>query len=97
MKWPKIRIRREQSERTLIVGVCSAALVLLLSLKRSGTNGEPYEGTAGDIPREKSAFQAHRRRIPEKPLFVYEDGDGYLVPVQRSIMRQTASRRPRWS
>ena len=30
MKWPKIRIRRETIERTLIV--CSAALVLLLSL-----------------------------------------------------------------
>ena len=30
MKWPKIRIRRETIERTLIV--CSAALVLLSSL-----------------------------------------------------------------
>ena len=48
MKWPKIRIRRETIERTLIV--CSAALVLLLSLKRGGTNGEPYEEPLEDIP-----------------------------------------------
>ena len=48
MKWPKIRIRRETIERTLIV--CSAALVLLLSLKRGGTNGEPYKEPLEDIP-----------------------------------------------
>ena len=48
MKWPKIRIRRETIERTLIV--CSSALVLLLSLKRGGTNGEPYEEPLEDIP-----------------------------------------------
>ena len=84
MKWPKIRIRRETIERTLIV--CSAALVLLLSIKRGGTNSEPYEEPLEDIPEiSVSATQAEDMR---QTVVYYEDGDGYLVPVQRDVTRQ---------
>ena len=48
MKWPKIKIRREAVERALIIS--SAALVLLLSLKRTSTNNEPYEEPLNEIP-----------------------------------------------
>ena len=84
MKWPKIRIRRETIERTLIV--CSVALVLLLSIKRGGTNSEPYEEPLEDIPEiSVSATQAEDTR---QTVVYYEDGDGYLVPVQRDVTRQ---------
>ena len=86
MKWPKIRIRRETIERTLIV--CSAALVLLLSLKRSGTNGEPYEEPLEDIPQGEISVSSAQTADTRETVVYYEDGDGYLVPVQRSIMRQ---------
>ena len=48
MKWPKIKIRREAVERALIIS--SAALVLLLSLKRTSTNNEPYEEPLNELP-----------------------------------------------
>ena len=86
MKWPKIRIRRETIERTLIV--CSAALVLLLSLKRGGTNGEPYEEPLEDIPQGEISVSSAQTADTRETVVYYEDGDGYLVPVQRSIMRQ---------
>ena len=86
MKWPKIRIRRETIERTLIV--CSAALVLLLSLKRGGTNGEPYEEPLEDIPQGEISVSSAQTVDTRETVVYYEDGDGYLVPVQRSIMRQ---------
>ena len=47
MKWPKIRLRRIDAERALIA--CSAALVLLLSV-RSGGVDEPYEEPLEEIP-----------------------------------------------
>ena len=81
MKWPKIRIRRETIERTLIV--CSAALVLLLSLKRSGTNGEPYEEPLEDIPQGEISVSSAQTADTRETVVYYEDGDGYLVPVQR--------------
>ena len=80
MKWPKIRIRRETIERTLIV--CSAALVLLLSLKRGGTNGEPYEEPLEDIPQGEISVSSAQTADTRETVVYYEDGDGYLVPVQ---------------
>ena len=75
MKWPKIKIRREAVERALIIS--SAALVLLLSLKRTSTNNEPYEEPLNEIPEDT-----------RQTVVYYEDGDGYLVPVQRDVARQ---------
>ena len=77
---------RETIERTLIV--CSAALVLLLSLKRGGTNGEPYEEPLEDIPQGEISVSSAQTADTRETVVYYEDGDGYLVPVQRSIMRQ---------
>ena len=84
MKWPKIRIRREAVERALIVS--SAALVLLLSLKRTGTNSEPYEEPMEDIP--EVSVSAAQTEDTRQTVVYYEDGDGYLVPVQRDVARQ---------
>ena len=86
MKWPKIRLRRETVERTLIV--CSAALVLLLSLKRGGTDSEPYEEPLEDIPKGEISVSAPQAEETRQTVVYYEDGDGYLVPVQRDVTRQ---------
>lgn len=95
MKWPKIRIRRETIERTLIV--CSAALVLLLSLKRGGTNGEPYEEPLEDIPQGEISVSSAQTADTRETVVYYEDGDGYLVPCSAASCVRMASRRPRWS
>ena len=85
MKWPKIRIRRETIERTLIV--CSAALVLLLSLKRGGTNGEPYEEPLEDIPQGEISVSSAQTADTRETVVYYEDGDGYLRGTALSALR----------
>lgn len=83
MKLPKIRLRRADVERTLIA--CSAVLVLLLSVK-SGRNSEPYEEPLEDIP--QVSVSASKSEDTCQTVVYYEDGDGYLVPVQREVARQ---------
>ena len=86
MKWPKIRIRRETIERTLIV--CSAALVVLLSLKRGGTNGEPYEEPLGGYSaRRNQRFKRTDGGYP-KPLSITRTETAIWCPCSCSIMRQ---------
>lgn len=85
MKLPKIRFRRADAERALIA--CSAVLVLLLSVSGRGTPTEPYEEPLEDIPREDAAVSATVADLQETVVY-YEDGDGYLVPVQREVERQ---------
>lgn len=88
MKWPKIpeiKFRRVHVERTLIG--CSAALVLLLSLQSRNVEREPYEEPLEDIPQAQAAVSVSAQDMQQTVVY-YEDGDGYLVPVQRDVLRQ---------
>lgn len=72
-------------ERVLIA--CSAALVLLLSIQNRGMESEPYEVPLEEIPQSEVAVSAAEVDTQQTVVY-YEDGDGYLVPVQRDVMRQ---------
>ena len=85
MKWPKIRIRRADVERVLIAS--SAVLVLLLSVRSRNVEKEPYEEPLEDIPVEEISVSAAAQDMQDTVVY-YEDGDGYLVPVQREVLRQ---------
>ena len=85
MKWPKIRLRRVDVERMLIA--CSAALVLMLSVRGRSMEKEPYEEPLEDIPVSETATSASAKELQQTVVY-YEDGDGYLVPVQRDVERQ---------
>lgn len=85
MKWPKIRLRRVDVERMLIA--CSAALVLMLSVRGRSMEKEPYEEPLEDIPVSETAASASAKELQQTVVY-YEDGDGYLVPVQRDVERQ---------
>ena len=85
MKWPKIRLRRVDVERVLIA--CSAALVLMLSVRGRSMEKEPYEEPLEDIPVSETAASASAKELQQTVVY-YEDGDGYLVPVQRDVERQ---------
>ena len=85
MKKPGFRLRRADAERILIA--CSAALVLVLSFSGRGTQSEPYEEPLEEIPTSETAASAVSREMQTTVVY-YEDGDGYLVPVQREVERQ---------
>lgn len=88
MKWPKmpkIRLKRVHVERTLIAS--SAALVLLLSVSSRNVETEPYEEPLDSIPQAQAAVSASAEDMQQTVVY-YEDGDGYLVPVQRDVLRQ---------
>ena len=85
MKWPKIRLRRVDVERMLIA--CSAALVLMLSVRGRSMEKEPYEEPLEDIPVSGTAASASATELQQTVVY-YEDGDGYLVPVQWDVERQ---------
>ena len=85
MKLPKIRIKRADVERALIG--CSAALVLLLSVSGRGTQKEPYEEPLEEVPQAEVAVSGKAQDMQQTVVY-YEDGDGYLVPVQRDVVRQ---------
>ena len=85
MKWPKIRLRRVDVERVLIA--CSAALVLMLSVRGRNMETEPYEEPLEQIPVSETAVSASAKASQQTVVY-YEDGDGYLVPVQRDVERQ---------
>jgi len=85
MKWPKIRISRMDAERMLIG--CSAALVLLLSVSGRNPEKELYEERLEEIPQGEVAVSVTEQDMQQTVVY-YEDGDGYLVPVQRDVVRQ---------
>ena len=85
MKWPKIRLRRVDVERMLIA--CSAALVLMLSVRGRSMEKEAYKEPLEDIPVSGTAASASATELQQTVVY-YEDGDGYLVPVQRDVERQ---------
>ena len=91
MKWPnvpKLKVKRANIERALIG--CSAMLVLLLSVQGSEVNVEPYEEPLEEIPVAQTAVSAASASAGDyqQTVVYYEDGDGYLVPVQRDVIRQ---------
>ena len=85
MTWPKIRFRRTDIERVLIVS--SAALVLVLSVSNRKLEPEPYEERLEEIPQAAAVVSVPLEDMQQTVVY-YEDGDGYLVPVQRDVMRQ---------
>ncbi len=85
MKWPKVKVNRAQVERALIAS--SAALVLLLSVSSRNVEQEPYEEPLDQIPQEEVSVSAPAQQMQQTVVY-YEDGDGYLVPVQRDVARQ---------
>lgn len=48
----------------------------------------PYEEPLEDIPQGEISVSSAQTADTRETVVYYEDGDGYLVPVQRSIMRQ---------
>ncbi len=86
MKWPKIKLKRADMERVLIA--CSAALVLLLSVRSRNVETEPYEEPLDEIPQAEVSVSAGAGEDMQQTVVYYEDGDGYLVPVQRDVTRQ---------
>ncbi|MBR2942743.1 MAG: GerMN domain-containing protein [Clostridia bacterium] len=85
MKLPRFRMKRADVERILIAS--SAALVLLLSVQSRNVEMEPYEEPLEEIPVETVSVSAVQQDMQDTVVY-YEDGDGYLVPVQRQIERQ---------
>ena len=88
MKWPnvpKFRVKRADIERALIG--CSAMLVLLLSVQNRDAQLEPYEEPLDAIPQAQVAVSASAKDYQQTVVY-YEEGDGYLVPVQRDVIRQ---------
>ena len=85
MKWPKIKIKRADVEHVLIAS--SAVLVLLLSVSSRNADTEKYEEPLESIPQAEVAAAAPARDMQDTVVY-YEDGDGYLVPVQREVERQ---------
>jgi len=85
VKWPKVKVSRAQMERALIAS--SAALVLLLSVSGRNAEQEPYEERLEEIEYREVTVSAQAQDLQQTVVY-YEDGDGYLVPVQRDIARQ---------
>ena len=83
-KLKKIRFKRADMERVLIV--CAAALVVALAL-RGGE--EPHTTIVYSEPRIETAQTAAQPAVEmQSTVCWYEDGDGYLVPVTREIPKQ---------
>jgi len=87
VKLPRInvKIKRADVERVLIAS--SAVLVLLLSVQSRNVEMEPYEEPLEEIPVEEVSVLAVEKDMQDTVVY-YEDGDGYLVPVQREVQRQ---------
>ena len=81
-----VRIKRSDVERMLIAG--AAGLVLLLAIRGGDTKPleAMYEEPFDQIP---VADVVARPLGPTQPTVVYyQDGEGYLVPVQRQVGKQ---------
>ena len=84
-KMPRLRLKRVDLARVLIT--CSAALVVLLSFQSRKIEPEPYEERLEEIPAALTSVSAPAQDLQQTVVY-YEDGDGYLVPVQRDVIRQ---------
>jgi len=65
----------------------SAALVLVLSVSNRKIDMEPYEERLEEIPQAAAVVSVPLEDMQQTVVY-YEDGDGYLVPVQRDVLRQ---------
>ena len=59
----------------------------MLSVRGRSMEKEPYEEPLEDIPVSGTAASASATELQQTVVY-YEDGDGYLVPVQRDVERQ---------
>lgn len=87
---PKLKIRRVDMERLLIV--CAAAMVVVLALRDTSPSqtemvfDDQTTTTAAQTPVDTTDASAS---VPMQSIVCwYEDGDGYLVPVTREIPQQ---------
>lgn len=82
-----VKLRRTDVERILIGG--AAGLVLLLAIRGTQMRlpqADLYEEPADQIPVEETVATPQG---PTQPTVIYyQDGEGYLVPVQRQIEKQ---------
>lgn len=87
LRFPKIKIRREDMERLLIVGAAAMVVVLALRDTREAQVEMVYEEQPSVA--ETSTEASTSESVPTQSTVVwYEDGDGYLVPVTRQIPQQ---------
>jgi len=79
----RLRIRREDVERMLIL--CASALVVALALRQGGgTVLSPAEPTTVNVPVVSDAT-ALASAETQPTVVYYQDGEGYLVPVTRQV------------
>lgn len=82
-----MKIKRTDVERMLIAG--AAGLVLLLAIRGTQTKlpaQDLYEEPFDQIPVEDVVSKA--QGPTQATVVYYQDGDGYLVPVQRQVGKQ---------
>lgn len=81
----KLKIKRADMERILIV--CAAALVVVLALRGGGEVAE--ETIYEDTPLlTRTAAQTAPPEDVQSTICYYQDGEGYLVPVTRQVAKQ---------
>lgn len=78
----RLRIRREDVERMLIL--CASALVVALALRQEGDTFAAAQSPAVNVP--VASDTALLTPAQTQPTVVYyQDGEGYLVPVTRQV------------
>ena len=81
----KVKIRRTDIERILIL--CAAALVVVLALRGGNQNTTEilYQDPSLDIAQTAADGGQALSGETQATVVFYQDGDGYLVPVTRTI------------
>ena len=90
VRFPKIRVRRADMERLLIVGAAVMVVVLALRDTRGSQLEMVYEDQLSTVSQTSDdGLDTVSSDVPMQSTVVwYEDGDGYLVPVTRQIPQQ---------
>ena len=90
VSFPRIRVRRADMERLLIVGAAALVVVLALRDTRQSQLEMVYEEQFSTVTQTSAgAADTVSSNVPMQSTVVwYEDGDGYLVPVTRQIPQQ---------
>ena len=89
-KFPRIRVRRADMERLLIVGAAAMVVVLALRDTRQSQLEMVFEDQISTVSQSADdGLNTVSSEVPMQSTVVwYEDGDGYLVPVTRQIPQQ---------
>lgn len=83
MKWKwKLNIRRVDVERMLIL--CASALVVALALRQDDVVTTQYEEPLGNIPVVADTIGLTPENATSTVVY-YQDGEGYLIPVTRTV------------